>query len=88
MPEDSESRSIRDAEAGADGGAARGGSYGPQAMMVESENELRRGLRCGEEGRKRRMEGEETSGGARKVATRGRRRASEAGLLDYDDERD
>jgi hypothetical protein len=71
-----ESRSIRDAEAGADGGAARGGSYGPRAMMVESDDELRRGLRWGggaQAARKRRVEGEETSGGRpRKVSKESR----------------
>ena len=39
----------------------------------------------GEEGRKRRVEGEETSGGRGKSP---RGEDDEAGLLDYDDERD
>ena len=85
MPEDSESRSIRDAEAGADGGAARGGSYGPQAMMVESENELRRGLRWGGGAQAARGGGGDLGGGRGKSP---RGEDDEAGLLDYDDERD
>ena len=62
----------------------RGGSYGPRVMMVESENELRRGLRWGEGPQAARGGGGDL-GGARKVATRGRRRGGALRLLlDYD----
>ena len=100
MPRDSESRTslaalgtLRQERTVERRAAER--SYGPRAMMVESDYELRRGLRWGggaQAARKRRVEGEETSGGRPRKVSKESRHAGKTtrrgSYLDYDDERD